>query len=275
MKMVLSFVIVPLLLSLAVAQSECAQLTRSDQTETLTADTGRPLSASARSLASRFGIIISAEDPDLVFTGDLTDTTEQALPEWRATHPNTRVYIPKAWRLQVTFGVKKDGTPEDIASMLQQVVSAANAQSPFEYRLDSDGEFYTFVPTRTRDAAGTVVERFPLLDRRVDIPAGVRSIAEDGKMLAQALSAQTGLRVNCCQTLVAGIPWGMAKVPFEAHDEPARKILERLIRLEQQQQLEQRSFGSNAYWLLSCDPNAIDGPRYCFIDLQPVAGRCR
>jgi hypothetical protein len=89
MKKFLSSVIVPVLLSstLAVAQSECAQLTRSARTEMLTADTWRPLSATARSLASRLGIIISAEDPDLVFTGDLTDTTVQALPEWRATHP--------------------------------------------------------------------------------------------------------------------------------------------------------------------------------------------
>jgi hypothetical protein len=142
----------------------------------------------------------------------LTDTTERALPEWRATHPNTRVYIPKTWRLLVTFGVHKDGTPEDITGMLQQVVNAANIQSPFEYRLDIDGEFHTFVPTHTSDATGIVVESPPLLDGRIDIPAGVRSIAEDGNMLAQALSTQTGLRVHSCQTLVAGIPWGMAKV---------------------------------------------------------------
>jgi hypothetical protein len=174
--------------------------------------------------------------------------------------------------LQVTFGVNKDGTPEDIGDMLQRIVNAANTQSPFEYRLDSDGEFNTFVPTRTRDAAGTIVESVPLLDRRVDIPAGVRSIAEDGDMLALALSTQTGLRVSCCQTWGGGLPWGMSKAPFEAHDEPARRVLERLIRLEQQS--EQRSFSSNVYWLVSCDPNAIDGPRYCFIDLHAVSRQC-
>ncbi|MGD1081799.1 MAG: hypothetical protein ABR881_26065 [Candidatus Sulfotelmatobacter sp.] len=262
----------------AVAHAQCAQMTRSGDTVTVSADTWRPLNAIAQTLANKFGIVISAEDPDLVFAGDLTDTTERALPAWRAVHPNIRVYIPKAWRLQVEFRVRQDGTPEDVAALLQQVVVAANAQSPFSYRLDTDGEFNTFVPTRTRDAAGAVVERVPLFDRHIDIPAGTRTIAEDGEMLAKALSAQTGMRISCCQSLVAGVPWGMARVPFEAHDEQARSVLERLVRLEQgaEQQSKQRSFSanSNVYWLLSCDPNAIDGPRYCFIDLHPVHGQC-
>jgi hypothetical protein len=122
------------------------------------------------------------------------------------------------------------------------------------------------------------VEKIPLLDRHIDIPAGARTIAEDRELLAKALSTQTGLRISCCQSLVAGVPWGMARVAFEARDEHARSVLERLVRLEQQaeQQSKQRSFGanSNVYWLLSCDLNAIDGPRYCFIDLHPVRGQC-
>jgi hypothetical protein len=205
--------------TLAIAHAQCVQMTRSGDVVTVTADTWRPLNAIAQTLANKFGIIISAEDPDIVFTGDLTDTTKKALPAWRAAHPNTRVYDLKAWRLQVEFRVRQDGTPEDAAALLQQVIVVANEQSPFSYRLDMDGEFNTFVPTRTRDPAGAVVEKVPLLDRHIDIPAGTRTIAEDGEMLAKALSAQTGLRINCCQSLVAGVPWGLAKVPFEARDE--------------------------------------------------------
>jgi hypothetical protein len=269
---VLSFSMTAVLLwsALAEAHAQCAQVTRSNDTVTVTADTWRPLSAIAQTLANTFGIVISAEDPDLLFTGDLTDTTERALPEWRAAHPNTRVYIPKAWRLQFEFRTHKDETPEDVAGLLQQVVNRANAQSPFRYRLDVDGEFNTFVPTRTRDDAGGVVEKVPLLDRHIDISAGTRMIAQHGEMLAKALSTQTGLRVSCCQLFVAGIPWGMARVAFEAHDEPARQVLERLIRLDQQS----KNPSSRYYWLLDCDPNFVDGPRYCFIDLRPVRGSC-
>jgi hypothetical protein len=272
MRKSLSFSITAALLSLplAVAHAQCAQVTRSGDTVTVTADTWRPLNAIAETLADKFGIIISAEDPDLVFTGDLTDTTEKALPGWRAAHPNTRVYIPKAWRLQFEFRVHKDGTPEDVGSLLQQIINVANAQSPFAYRLDVDGEFNTFVPTRTRDAAGAVVEKVPLLDRGVDILAGTRTIAQHGELLAKALSTQTGLRVFCCQSGVGGIPWGMATVAFEAHDEPARRVLERLIRLDQQS----RNPSSRYYWFQNCDPDSIDGPRYCFIDLRPVGGSC-
>lgn len=42
------------------------------------------------------------------------------------------------------------------------------------------------------------------------------------------LSKQTGLRVSCCQSAVAGIPWGLEMISFEAHHEPARSVLKRL-----------------------------------------------
>ena len=113
------------------------------------------------------------------------------------------------------------------------------------YRLDVDGEFFTFVPTATRDANGFVVAAVPLLDRRVTIPLGNRRVSESAKLMADSLSAQTGLRVSCCQAMVAGIPWGMSSGQFEAHNETARNVVERLLRLE--------SSPPRDYWLLRCD----------------------
>ena len=42
--------------------------------------------------------------------------------------------------------------------------AAANAASPFAYRLDNAGNAYSFVPTRTRDASGQSIAAVPLLD---------------------------------------------------------------------------------------------------------------
>ncbi|MBZ5630813.1 MAG: hypothetical protein LAO06_18310 [Acidobacteriia bacterium] len=206
---------------------------------TMVADTWRPLHAVAATLADRFGILISAEDPDQ--------------------------YELKRRRLEIHFRAPEHETPNNVPALLQQVADAANAHSPYAYRLDREGEFAALVPTRTRNVAGEMVERVPLLDRHITIPAGTRRIAEVGNMLAKQLSAQTGLHVACCQTFVAGIPWGMAEVSFEARDEPARKALERLIRLEQQS----TNPSSIYYWALSCDSH------YCFIDVQRrFSGRC-
>lgn len=76
--------------------------------------------------------------------------------------------------------------------------------------------------------------------------------------MAEALSEQTGLRVSCCQTAVAGIPWGQALAPFEAHDEPARYVLKRLIRLAAGNQ------PAREFWLERSDPSPAN---WCFINL--------
>jgi hypothetical protein len=96
------------------------------------------------------------------------------------------------------------------------------------------------------------------MDRRVTIPVGTRSIASTAALMADALSAQTGLRVSCCQGALAGVPWGMATITFEANNEPARNVVMRLIAAAAPSQSDR------AYWLHRCDPLAS---AWCFINL--------
>ena len=164
--------------------------------------------------------------------------------------------------MEIRFSVLPDGSPSDVEGLMRQVMEKANQQTPFRYRLDVDGEFFSFVPTATRDASGFVVAAMPLLDRRVTIPLGNRKVSESANLMGDSLSAQTGLRVSCCQGMVAGIPWRNSSVPFEAHNETARNVLERLLRLE--------SSPPRDYRLLRCDSG------WCSINVQSVWGaRCR
>lgn len=66
--------------------------------------------------------------------------------------------------------------------------------------------------------------------------------------MTDALSAQTGLRVSCRQAGVAGIPWGLAEIFFEANDESARSVLKRLFIAAATNQPDRD------YWLQRCDP---------------------
>jgi hypothetical protein len=247
------------------AQStECAQITINGDEATLVADSIRPLDSIANKLAQHYGILISAEEPQYLYPGDMEDV-RLADPDWSAAHPKAHYLVPKRRWVEIRFPVLSSGTPRDVNQLLQQIVQTANAQLRFAYRLDVDGEFSTFVPTQTRTADGAVIEAIPLLDRRVSIPSGTRSIAESANLMADSLSSQTGLRVNCCQSMVAGIPWGMKEAQFEARDEPARKILERLIRLDQQSEVA----NSRKYWLQRCDS------KWCSIDLYNAwGGQC-
>ena len=179
----------------------------------------------------------------------------------RVPNPRQRVLVPKGGRLEVPFGLRAEGSPEDVRALLEALVKQANDGFPFAYRLDTDGDWLTLVPTRTRDALGRSIEVTPLLDRHVTIPPGVRSIAESANLMAAALSAQTGLSVGCCQASIGGVPWGLERIAFEAHDEPARSVLKRLIAAS----LEGHPNGY--YWGERCSPLPWQS---CFINLRHV-----
>jgi hypothetical protein len=241
--------------ALSAQNPEAGRVVRQGDQAVLIVDGPRPVDSAAITLAQEFGIAVSVEDPPYVFQDDLKDVTADV---WRVPNPQRRVLIPKGGRLEIRFALKPDGSPQDLPGLLRDLVAAANSSFPFAYRLDADGTRFTLLPTRTRDALGQVMEVTPLLDRRVTIPAGTRSIAATAVLMADALSAQTGLRVNCCQGAVAGIPWGMAEVAFESNSEPARNVLMRLI------SAAARGRSDRVFWLQRCDPLPSTS---CFINL--------
>lgn len=147
----------------------------------------------------------------------------------------------------VRFPLTPDGSPQNVRELLAAIVPEANLRSPFAYRLDEVSGAFFFVPTRTRDAQGRSIAMTPLLDRAVTIPPGIRRINESAALMAADLSRQTGLQVSCCQSSVAGYPWGMEEVMFAANNEPARSVLRRL---------------GLSHWHMRCDE------KFCFIDLR-------
>jgi hypothetical protein len=221
--------------------SDVAQIERRGDSAVLSVNTFRPLEAIATKLESQFGLVVSAEDPLFQFRGDMMDISLE-VPKVR---PGT--LVPARWGFQVSFPVNPDGSPQNAHDLLASIVAEANLRSPFAYRLDDvDGAFF-FVPTRTRDAQGRSIAMMPLLDRLVNLPQGVRRINESASLMAADLSRQTDLRVCCCQSVIAGYPWGMEEVMFGANNEPARSVLRRL---------------GLKHWHERCDEE------FCFIDMR-------
>ena len=201
---------------------DLAPIKRLGDSAVLSVYTFRPLDAIATKLESEFGLVVSAEDPFFQYRGDMMDISVE-VPKVR---PGT--LVPARWGFEVPFPENPDGSPQNVHDLLESIVAEANLHSHFAYRLDETGGAFFFVPTQTRDPQGRSIEITPLLDRLVTIPPGVRPIYESASMMAKDLSRQTGLRVSCCQSFVAGYPWGMEKVMFDANNEPARSVLRRL-----------------------------------------------
>jgi hypothetical protein len=241
-----------LVYGIAAAQSpEAGRIVHRGDEAKLMVDSGRPLDSAAITLSEQAGVLVNVEDPLYLYKDDVKDVTGEVS---RAPQPSLGVLVPRGGPMEVSFRTGPDGKPEDVRALLESLRQAANARFPFAFRLDEDEGSWTFVPTRTRDVEGRRTQVAPLLDRRVTIASGTRMVREHVNLLMEDLSKQTGAHVSCCQAGIAGVPWGMESILFEAHDEPARHVLLRLIRATRGQY----------YWLMRCDP----GGGSCFINLQ-------
>jgi hypothetical protein len=67
------------------------------------------------------------------------------------------------------------------------------------------------------------------------------------------------MKIMPAEMLVAGVPWGMAKVRFEADNTPARDVLKWLILTEQQANSEASSSWHPDYnhWVVRCDGTGV------------------
>lgn len=243
--------------------SECGTATKSRDVVTLTAYSWNPVLAMGRALGM-YGVSVSIESPRWAFPFD-TENVADADPIWSSQHNNAHYLLMKRHLLELQFEAPRNSTPADIPHVLHQLSDAANKEMPYTYRLDAtDGE-YALVPTTTLNAAGKLEDVQPLLDHRLTIPLGQRSIAAHAELMAKQLSEQTGLHVSCCESVVAGIPWGMQTISFEAHDKAAREIVRTLIHLEDEENSKSPSHHpSYDHYSVNCDGT---GAPWCFIEV--------
>jgi hypothetical protein len=265
---------VQLCTTLAAGQnSDCASVSQSSKEVILTANSWDPVYAIGATLADRYGINISVESPQWAFPGD-TEDVAIADPQFSAQHRNAHYLIMKRHNVEVGFSPVGNPAPNDVSHLLSQVAEAANKEMPYFYRLDAHDDEYVLVPTKIRSSSGEVEDAQPLLDRRVTIPPASRSIAEHARIMADQLSEQTGLNISCCQMLASGVNWGLAEVPFQAENEPARDVLRRLIRLERQENSQAPNRHPDYdHWAVRCDGT---GAPWCSIEVEGrLAHRCR
>lgn len=247
------------------AQSlDCVSVKENGDEVTLRAESWDPVLAMARTLGSRYGIKVSVEAPKWAFPDD-TEDVAAADPVFSEQHGYIHYDVMKRHVLEVRFSSSPDRHPNDVSDLMRQVADAANRELPYGYRLDANGDDYALVPTSTRNSHGGIEKVLPLLDRNVTIPSGTRTIAEHARLMADDLGRQTGLHVGCCQSLVAGVPWGTATIEFAAKDKPAREVLRQLMLIEQRENSQASSWHPEYdHWVVTCDGT---GAPWCHIEV--------
>jgi hypothetical protein len=247
---------------------ESARVLRNGTEATLSVFGASPVDLAAKKLVDEFRVAINVEDPLYFYSDDVQFSHVAA--------SGKRVMIPRDSLLEVRFNMRPDGSLRDVRQVLADLVETANAQLPFAYRIDRDGDTFTLVATPTRDEQGHFVDLTPILDRRISIPLGTRRFLEHVTLLTHALEEQTGVHVGCC----TGTADNQQGPPFEfrADDEPARSAFLRLVRSRPVRNHLVRSGGAyhlvpsepgGYHWLMRCEP----GESSCFINLRPIPDR--
>jgi len=230
-------------------------------TATLFAGNVRPLDKVAITLSTCLGIPVSSEDPLYVYTGDLLDVTD---PRWAAKFPGRHVYAAMPATVEITFNVDSEGMPTDLHQLLDDATQQVNRQEPYGYRVyEGSGEghaVYSFVPTTSHNDKGVLEATPAYLDQKITIAPQTAPIHEIASLMTHALSAETGQQFDCCQAFVIGQLWGGQSIAYQATNQPARTVLEDLM----------RNAGGKESYSMRCEP--MD-KRFCFISVNRVGAR--
>ena len=138
---------------------------------------------------------MNVEDPPYLYPEDLRDRTAEVD---HSAHPPFRIVVPAGGSLEVTYPIDAAGQPRDPDALPDEIMSAYKGRFPFEYRLDRQGDLYTFVAVAGRDATGRKRRIVPVFDHDVEIDGGERPLRERVELFGEALSRVVHARVACC-----------------------------------------------------------------------------
>jgi hypothetical protein len=191
----------------------------------------RPLEEAVLSLISSYPVTITYEDPRYEYAGDLRDITSQVS---KTPHPQVRTIVPRGGALKITYDLlEATGQPADMADALRKLVAAKNADNyGGHFELRQSGETFHIVPTAMQDGRGRWIEQQSVLDVPITYSSGGR---RDGFELIEAIlkeaSVASGQKIVGVErsAFACSLTCDEFKRTVDAHDEPAREVLAKLL----------------------------------------------
>lgn len=188
------------------------------------ASEARPLNQAVTALVEEYGWAIDFEDPPYASKFDIVDN---ATPQWRAAHPDSKAgMIPAGGAFQTEYP-EKPNTATSLAEermVLNKVVADYNQSGnpgKFTVREEGNGRF-AIVGEYVRDNEGKDKKLIPILDTPIYLPRSTRSAVNTIELILRELSAKTGINA---------VPGGMPTNPRHpivtvgGEEAPARNLL--------------------------------------------------
>jgi hypothetical protein len=188
------------------------------------ASESRPLNQAVTALVEEYGWAVDFEDPPYASKFDIIDN---ATPQWRAAHPDSKAgMIPAGGAFQTEYPEKPNtatSLTEERMVLNKVVADYNNSGNPgkFTVREEGNGRF-AIVGEYIRDDQGKDKKTIPILDTPIYLPRATRSAVNTIELIFQELSAKTGVKAG---------PGGMPSNPRHpivtvgGEEAPARKLL--------------------------------------------------
>jgi hypothetical protein len=184
----------------------------------------RPVAAAIMSLETKFGWVITYEDPPYAFAGDIQDITERVRKDLNRYGPGIapRVVGPRGGALSVSYTANLN----DPLSVIQSVLDAEAARSGNVFRVERDGDVFHVVPVRTKNKNGNPVERVSVLESNITLAGGQQTGVQMLQTICGALS-----KTNETPVLVGIFPNNLLYNVRTNHNAASKSARESLLSL--------------------------------------------
>jgi hypothetical protein len=226
----------------------------------ISVDDGRPIAKAISELETRFGWVITYEDPRYANPADIADVTEKVRRDLHKYKPGKapKVLVPKGGSLVFEYDYIADSTGRPDPNLILEALLAAHTGSGNAggFRLERGDQIFHVVPAEIKDISGSVVPQKSLLDVAISIPAKERN----GLQMLEALCAEVSRYVQL-PVVVGTVPHGLFLQHKENEGVESAIARDFLVQL-----LERTGNGTRLSWQLFYDP----GLRMYALNIHPV-----
>jgi hypothetical protein len=172
-------------------------------TEKLSVDDGRPLAEAILLLESKFGSVITYEDPAYVYSGDISDVTESVRRDLDKFEPGKapRVLVPKGGKFDFVVIHHANGTGDEGRTLEKLVSDYGLVARSSRFRIERARDAFHVIPVLVRNAAGRLTPQAPVLDARITFSTKERT----GFQEIQDFCAEVS-RVTRKQVVMGNVP---------------------------------------------------------------------
>jgi hypothetical protein len=231
---------------------------QSGGTVKLSVTDARPVAAAVMELVSRYGYLITYEDPRHMYQDDLEDVTSKVRRDLDKYPPGMapKVIVPSTATLTLNIPSASAITAQDMAAVLAQLMQAQSSTGRGgHFRVQRSGDEFHVLPTEFRDQNGNWIEETSILEVSISMPLEDRSADGMINAICKAVSAAGHVKMGLAFS-VGGIssPSNPRPYRFGADNERARDVLMRALNL----------LGANQSrtWVLFFDPSNLSGYPY-------------